>query len=167
MKQQTEFQAKLLVQLQALAAEKVRAINKFLEFKVLVQIEELKGMVSGSELAQILQPNIQMDTANESSSGQKKIQYKPNEDFLTARKKACPLYRLLDTSIPPEDISAILDYLTSGGSFLDVATPIKFLKKMIYPEMFRSFNGAISKAISVDKKPHTVPTIVDTLRSKS
>ena len=39
------------------------------------------------------------------------------------------------------------------------------LKTTMDPEGFRSFSGAISKAVSVDRKPHIGPTTVDTLRS--
>ena len=55
--------------------------------------------------------------------------------------------------------------LDSRGSFSDVVTPIMFLKKTMFPKTYRSFSGAISKAISIDKKPHTVATIMKTLRS--
>ena len=88
-KQWAKTQAKLHVQLQALATEKICAINEFLKFEALVQVKELKGRVSGLELARILQPTTQTAIVSESSSSRKRNQYKPNKDFLTARKKAC------------------------------------------------------------------------------
>ena len=60
---------------------------------------------------------------------------------------------------------AISDYLTSGGSFIDVKTPIMFLGKTMDSETFRSFSGVIAKAINVNRKSHSVPTILDALRS--
>ena len=113
---------------------------------MLVQAEELKGKIRGTELAQILQPNPGAAPATEDSSGQKRIQYKPNEGFHTARKKACPWYRVSDTSVTPEDVSAIWDYLTSSGTFSDVVTPIMFLKKILCLETYRSLSRANSKA---------------------
>ena len=60
------------MQLQAVATKKIPAIDEFLEFEVLVQVKELKGRVSGLELAQILQPTTQIAIVTESSSSQKK-----------------------------------------------------------------------------------------------
>ena len=48
-KQQADTQAKLLVQLQSVARDKINAINEFLELEALVAVEELKGRVSGLE----------------------------------------------------------------------------------------------------------------------
>ena len=133
-----------------MARDKINSIDEFLEFEALVAVEDLKGRVSGLELAQILQPAAQTVAPTESSSGTKKNIYKPNEDFLMARKKPCPWYRVSDTSVPLEDLAAISDYLMSGGSFSDVKTPIMFLRKTMDPEMFRSFSGVIAQAFVVN-----------------
>ena len=81
---------KLFTQLQELEAEKIKVINEFLQFEVLVQVEELKGKFGGTDLVRIFQPNPGEALADETSSGEKRNQYKRNEDFLTARHKACP-----------------------------------------------------------------------------
>ena len=127
---------------------------------MLVQVEELKGKVGGTELACILQPNTGAALATESFSGQKRIQYKLKEDFLTVRCKACPWYCISDTSVPPEDVSAISDYLTSGGTFTDVTTSIMFLNKILCSETYRSFSVAIKKVVSVHGKPHMCPLLL-------
>ena len=117
-------------------------------------VGNLKGRVSSLELARILQPNTQTAAPTESSSGTNKHVFKPNEDFLTARKKQCPWYRVSDTQVPPEDLAALANYLTPRGSFSDVKTPIMFIRKVMDPEAFRSFAGIITKAINVDNKSH-------------
>ena len=40
-----------------------------------------------------------------------------------------------------------------------------FICKLMDPETFRYFSGIIAKAINIDKRPHSVPTILDALRS--
>lgn len=85
-KQCADTQAKLLVQLQSAARDKINAIKEFLKLEALVAVEELKGKVSGLELAQILQPTTQTVAPTESSSGTKKNVYKRNKNFLRARK---------------------------------------------------------------------------------
>ena len=67
--------------------------------------------------------------------------------------------------MPLVDLVVISNYLMSGGSFSDVKTPIMFLRKMMVPETFWSFSGVIAQAIDVDRKSHSVPTILDALRS--
>ena len=42
-----------------------------------------------------------------------------------------------DTQVPPEDLAALEDYLTSGGPFTDVKTPIMFMHKVMDPETFK------------------------------
>ena len=65
----------------------------------------------------------------------------------------------------PEDLAALAVYLTSEGSFSDLKTPIMFIRKAMDPETFRSFSGVMAKAINIDKKSHSVPTILDALRA--
>ena len=60
--------------------------------------------------------------------------------------KAVPWYHVSDTSIPLEDLAAITDYLTLGGTFTDVATPIMFIKKLLSSENYKLFCVAITKA---------------------
>ena len=40
-------------------------------------------------------------------------------------------YCVTDMVAPPEDAEAIVDYILSGGTFSDVATPMMFIKELI------------------------------------
>ena len=110
-----DTQANILVQLQEAAKEKIDSIDGFMELEAIMAVESLKGKVSSLKIAWILNPNIHISAPMEYSSGKKKHIYKPNEDFLTARKKQCSWYRVSITLVLQEDLAAISDYLLSGG----------------------------------------------------
>ena len=147
-KSHADAQANILVQLQEAAKEKIDSINDFMDLEALVAVESLKGKVSSLEIARILHPNLHVSAPSESSSDTKKQIYKPNKDFLTARKKQILWYRVSNTQVPPEDLAALEDYLTSGGPFTDVKTPIMFIRKIMDPKTFKSFSGVIAQAIT-------------------
>ena len=114
-KSRADAQANILVQLQEAAKEKIDSINDFMDLEALVAVESLKGKVSSLEIARILHPNLYVSAPSKSSSGTKKQIYKPNKDFLTARKKQMQWYQVLDIQIPLEDLAALEDYLILGG----------------------------------------------------
>ena len=76
-----------------------------------------------------------------------------------------PWFTVSSTSVSAEDGESIKDYILSGGSFNNVAIPVIFIKRLLDIETLKLFTPALTKAIEVDKAPHSVCIIVDTLRA--
>ena len=65
-----ETQQKTFDKLQTLAAAKVKELGEFLQFEVIVLVEEVKGKIGGLELAYILQEKPGPAPVHENSSVQ-------------------------------------------------------------------------------------------------
>ena len=83
---------------------------------------------------------------------------------MESRKKVIPWYRVLSTSVSAEDAESITNYINSGGSFNDIATPLIYIKRLLDVEILKLYVPALTKAIE-EKAPHSARTMEDTLRA--
>ena len=146
--------------IQEQAVEKLQQLEDFITYQVQLRFDNFKVKVRGVELNRLLRRG-QAPPANPDQLGAQPAPrpqaYKPVEAFLEGRKKSYPWFTIQSTGVSFEEQDCISDYINSGGSFTDVQTPVKFIKRLLDHEILRTFLPALDKAI--DGGCHTLPRL--------